>query len=205
VRKPDETERADYAVSSNLGRTLDAGRQAVIDVRCCLDWLEQQGHRSFGILGTSLGSCYAFLASAHDERLRVNVFNHASTYFADVVWTGQSTRHIRAGVESSIGRESLRRAWACISPTSYVDRYAAKKKKTQVIYAKYDLTFPTEYSLQVIEEFKRRGFDFKHVELPCGHYTTGETPFKFMDGYHIVNYMVRAMGQMYPRTAPVSA
>jgi len=108
-------------------------------------------------------------------------------------------------VESAIDRESLRRAWACISPTSYVDKYAAKSKKTQVIYAKYDLTFPTEYSLEVIKEFKRRGFDFKHVELPCGHYTTGETPFKFMDGYHIVNYMVRAMGKMYPKTATASA
>lgn len=102
IRRPKEITRADYAVSANVGRTIDAARQAVIDVRCCLDWLAQQGYSEFGILGTSLGSCYAFLASAHDERLRVNVFNHASTYFADVVWIGQSTRHIRAGVESAI-------------------------------------------------------------------------------------------------------
>ncbi|MGH9509260.1 MAG: alpha/beta hydrolase family protein, partial [Terriglobales bacterium] len=85
VRKPAETERADYAVSANVGRTLDAARQAVLDVRCCFDWLEAQGYSQLGIVGTSLGSCYAFLASAHDPRLRVNVFNHASTYFADVV------------------------------------------------------------------------------------------------------------------------
>jgi hypothetical protein len=44
----------------------------------------------------------------------------------------------------------------------------------------------------VVEEFKRRTFDFEHVELPCGHYTTGETPFKFLDAYHIVRYMVKA-------------
>ncbi|MGH9531514.1 MAG: alpha/beta hydrolase family protein, partial [Terriglobales bacterium] len=91
VRKPAETERADYAVSANVGRTLDAARQAVLDVRCCFDWLEAQGYSQLGIVGTSLGSCYAFLASAHDPRLRVNVFNHASTYFADVVWNGQTT------------------------------------------------------------------------------------------------------------------
>ena len=92
---PAELERSDYAVSSNIGRTISACRQAVVDIRCCLDWLESQGYEQFGILGTSLGSCYAFIASAHDARLRVNAFNHASTSFGDVVWTGQSTRHIR--------------------------------------------------------------------------------------------------------------
>ena len=46
IRMPAEIRRADYAVSANIGRTLDAVRQGVIDVRCCLDWLEQQGYSS---------------------------------------------------------------------------------------------------------------------------------------------------------------
>ncbi len=65
---PAELKRADYAVSANICRTMDAARQAVIDVRCCLDWLELQGFERLGIVGTSLGSAYACLASAHDER-----------------------------------------------------------------------------------------------------------------------------------------
>ncbi len=68
-RMPAELQRADYAVSSNVCRTIDAARQAVIDVRCCLDWLETQGFDRFGIVGTSLGSSYACLASAHDHRI----------------------------------------------------------------------------------------------------------------------------------------
>ena len=102
IRRPTEISRADYAVSANIGRTLDATRQGVIDIRCCLDWLEQQNYTQLGILGTSLGSCYSFLAAAHDSRIRVAAFNHASTYFADVVWHGQSTRHIRQGLEPEI-------------------------------------------------------------------------------------------------------
>src|SRR5579885_2618659 len=141
VRKPAEIERADYAVSANIGRTLSAARQGVVDVRCCLDWLESQGYKDFGILGTSLGSCYAFIASAHDRRLRVNAFNHASTYFADVVWTGQSTRHIREGIEHAITIESLRHAWLGISPMAYFDKFARWPKKSLIVYAKYDLTF----------------------------------------------------------------
>ena len=195
IRRPPELERADYAVSANVSRTIDAARQAVIDLRCCLDWLESEGYEDFGVLGTSLGSCYAFIASAHDPRLRVNVFNHASTYFADVVWEGQSTRHIRAGVEPAISLESLRQAWAAISPPSYMDKFAARPKKSLVIYARYDLTFPAHFSEEVVAEFARRGVDFKAICLPCGHYTTGETPFKFLDGYHIVNFLVRGLGQ----------
>ena len=51
IRRPAELERSDYAVSSNIGRTIAACRQAVIDIRCCLDWLEAQGYEQFGILG----------------------------------------------------------------------------------------------------------------------------------------------------------
>jgi len=92
IRRPAEIHRADYAVSANIGRTMDAMRQGVVDVRCCLDWLESQGYNQMGIVGTSLGSCYAFIATAHDSRISVAAFNHASTYVADVVWHGQSTR-----------------------------------------------------------------------------------------------------------------
>ena len=112
-------------MSANIGRTISACRQAVVDIRCCLDWLEEQGYEHFGVLGTSLGSCYAFLASAHDARLRVNAFNHASTAFGDVVWAGQSTRHIRQAVEEAgLTQERLRALWAAVSPVSYYEQFA---------------------------------------------------------------------------------
>ena len=110
IRMPAEISRADYAVSANIGRTLDAVRQGVADIRSSLDWLEQQGYSKLGIVGTSLGSCYAFVAAAHDPRIRVAAFNHASTYVADVVWRGQSTRHIRKGIEAQIDLETLRQS-----------------------------------------------------------------------------------------------
>jgi hypothetical protein len=192
IRRPLEIARSDYAVSSNICRTIDAARQGVIDLRCCIDWLEAQGIQSVGVLGTSLGSCYAFLAGAHDRRVKVTAFNHASTYFADVVWTGQSTRHIREGLENDgLTLERLRRAWLCISPMVYFDKFAASDKKCLLIYGKYDLTFLPEFSRRVEEEFRRRGTYLKTVVLPCGHYTTGETPFKFIDGYHIVKFLVK--------------
>ena len=189
IRMPAEIRRADYAVSANIGRTLDAVRQGVVDIRCCLDWLEVHGYNHLGIVGTSLGSCYAFLAAAHDPRIRVAAFNHASTYFADVVWHGQSTRHIRAGLESQIDIERLRRLWAAISPMSYFPQYARYPKKALIVYAKYDMTFLPEFSRQVVAEFERYKLDHKVVVLPCGHYSTGETPYKYMDGWQLVSFL----------------
>jgi dienelactone hydrolase len=189
IRMPAEIKRADYAVSANIGRTLDACRQGVIDVRCCLDWLESQGYDRFGIVGTSLGSCYAFLAAAHDPRLSVAAFNHASTYVADVVWHGQSTRHIREGLEPHIDLDRLRHLWAGASPMSFFDQFARAPRKSLIIYAAYDLTFLPELSREVVAEFERYELDHKVVVLPCGHYTTGETPYKYMDGWHLASFL----------------
>jgi hypothetical protein len=193
VRKPPELERADYAVSSNIGRTIDAARQAITDIRSCLDWLESQGYTELGIMGTSLGSCYAFIAAAHDTRIRVAAYNHASTYFGDVVWTGQSTRHIREGVEGVLTQERLRDLWRAISPMSYFDLYERTPRKSLVIYATYDLTFLPEFSRKVVEEFKRRKLDCRISILPCGHYTTGETPYKFLDAWYIARFLNAAL------------
>lgn len=209
IRRPAELERSDYAVSANIGRTLSACRQAVVDIRCCIDWLEEQGYEQFGVLGTSLGSCYAFLASAFDKRIRVNAFNHASTAFGDVVWAGQSTRHIRQALEDAgFTQARLRELWSAISPVSYYDQFASTgaDKKIQVIYANYDLTFPREYSLQVVEAFNRSGLDHEVRVLPCGHYTTGETPFQYIDGWHMGWFVYRAFKELRrERMRPVPA
>ena len=188
---PAEMTRADYAVSANIGRTIDATRQAVIDVRSCYDWLEHRGYKDLGIVGTSLGSCYAFLATAHDERIRVNVFNHCSTYMADVVWTGLSSRHIRQGLEGQIDLDRLRKSWDCVSPVHYMDRFADTKKRSFFLYASYDTTFLPEFSRQVMEHVRSRGVDHKLVVMPCGHYTLGEAPFKFVAGYQICSFLKR--------------
>jgi dienelactone hydrolase len=190
-RMPAELERADFAVSSNIGRTIDATRQAVLDIRCAADWLEQQGAEEIAIVGTSLGSCYAFLASAHDPRFRVNAFNHCSTYFADVAWRGLSTIHVRQSLESVIDLPTLRKLWMCISPTAYFDKYAQHQKKSLFLYTKYDTTFPTDLSLETMRLAREHKLDHKEVVLPCGHYTLGETPFKFIDGYQVVSFVLR--------------
>jgi dienelactone hydrolase len=198
VRRPAELERSDYAVSSNIGRTAAACQQAVVDIRSCLDWLESQGYEDFGVLGTSLGSCYAFIAAAHDPRLKVCAFNHASTNFGDVVWTGQSTRHIRAAFEQAgLSREDVSKIFKAVSPSFYMEKFAANPKRVLVVHATYDLTFLREFSLEVLASFRKHSVDFVSKVLPCGHYTTGETPYKFLDGWYLGTFVHRAFRKLH--------
>ncbi len=190
-RRPAHLQRAEYTVDSNIGRTIQAARQAVIDIRACLDWLELQGYESLGIVGTSLGSCYAFLAAAHESRLRVNAFNHVSPYFGDVVWTGMSTRHVRAGLETHLDQDGLREAWRVISPASYLPKMQGANKRNLLIWARYDPSFLPEFSREVLRSFRELRLDHQVRALPCGHYTTGQAPFKYMDAYHLTRFLAR--------------
>jgi hypothetical protein len=200
IRRPSELERSDYAVSANVGRTIASCRQAVVDIRSCMDWLETQGYDQFGVLGTSLGSCYAFIAAAHDPRLRICAFNHAATWFGDVVWTGQSTRHIRAAFEQAgLTQNQVREVFLAVSPMSYMELFASNPRRVLVVHGTYDLTFLREFSLDVLDNFKRFGVDFVSKVLPCGHYTTGETPYKYMDGWYIGSFIYQAFKKLSRR------
>jgi dienelactone hydrolase len=115
ARRPEGCRGAEYAVSPNLGRTIATARQTVLEVRCCLDWLEQQGYRRFGMIGTSLGSGFGFLASAHDRRIEVNVFNHCCATISDVVWQGLP--RLRRVLEPHVTGDELRSAGARFTRT----------------------------------------------------------------------------------------
>src|SRR5205085_1862741 len=90
----------DFLVSPNVGRTLQSMRQAVLDTRAAVRWLSAQGYERIGIVGTSIGSCVAFLTFIHEPLVCVGVFNHVSGYVADVVWHGPSARHAMAALRS---------------------------------------------------------------------------------------------------------
>jgi dienelactone hydrolase len=189
VRMPPELTRADYIVSSNIARTVQVCRQAVLDARRAIAWLAAQGFERIGIVGTSLGSCLALLTAAHEPLIRAQALNHVSPFFADVVWRGLSTRHVREGLEGHVDLERLRQLWRPIAPWSYLD--LVKTKRTLLVYAKYDLTFPVDLSRTLIDEFARRGLPHEVAVLPCGHYSTGNVPFKFLDGYVLTKFLLR--------------
>jgi hypothetical protein len=190
-RMPPELARADYIVSANVGRTAQVCRQAVLDARRAIAWLHANGYESIGILGTSLGSCLSMLTTAHEPLVRAAALNHISPYFADVVWHGLSTMHVRQTLEGNVTLEELRRMWLPISPLPFLDR--VRGRGILLVYALYDLTFPVDLSRKLVGEFRKHAIDHQLLVLPCGHYSTGVTPFKWMDGIALCRFLNRAL------------
>lgn len=188
-RMPEDLVRAEYMLSSNLGRTLQAIRQAVIDCRAALDWLESRGYHKLAILGTSIGSCVALITMAHDPRLKHSVQNHVSPYFADVVWTGISTRHVRAGLEGHVSLEDLRQIWLPISPKAYLDKLVGTEKKSLLVHALYDHSFLPHLSQQVLADYRELGLPHSILTMYCGHYTSGEFPFNVVLGLKMCDWL----------------
>jgi pimeloyl-ACP methyl ester carboxylesterase len=191
-RMPPELDRADYLVAPNVGRTLQSLRQAVVDTRAAVAWLKQQGFEKVGIVGTSIGSCVGFFAFAHDLNIDAAVFNHVSGYVADVVWQGLSTYHVKEGLEAHVSLDELREFWLPISPMAYIEKLAQMPPRPQrYIYTLYDLTFPLDLSRDTIKALREHKIAHSEVTIPCGHYTLGEKPWVYLDGYKIVSFLRR--------------
>jgi hypothetical protein len=190
-RRPADLERADFLVGPNIGQTIATNRQAILEVRRGADWLEAQGYTRLGVLGTSIGSCVGFLAMAHDTRLEYNAFIHVSSLFADVVWNGLSTSHVRESLEKGINLEDLRRLWSLISPYPFIQRLEGSRRPMLFLSGKYDLSFPFDLTQLAFSEFDRFDIAHERVILPCGHYTMAMFPFREIIGFQIVKFFRR--------------
>lgn len=184
-------ERADHLVGPNVGLTLQANRQAVLDVRRCLQWLAREGYGKLGLVGTSIGSAVGFVTMAHEPLVHAGVFLHVSTYFADVVRTGMNTAHVWESLRSSVSADDLRRFWSPISPFPYVPRLRRSRQKMLMVSARYDPTFWPEYSDQIIREVRKTGMESEVLSLPCGHYSLELAPFSYAAALRMGSFLFR--------------
>ena len=194
-RRPNGMLRADPMVSPVLGQTLQEIRRAVLEVRQLVAWLSERGYHRIGLLGSSLGSCIAYLACAHERRIRAMTLNHAAAHFADVVWEGLVTEHVRRSLDSHVDLPTLRQIWAPISPIHFAARLARPDLRTMVISGAYDSTFLPSHSRPLIEALRSVGANLTRVVLPCGHYTLGRPPFYLIDACLIAGFLRRGLSK----------
>jgi hypothetical protein len=90
----------------------------------------------------------------------------------------------------------LREVFRGVSPMAYMEKFAANPRQTLVVYGKYDLTFLEEFSLEILASFKAHNVDYRARVLPCGHYTTGETPFKYIDAWYLGSFIHSAFKKL---------
>jgi dipeptidyl aminopeptidase/acylaminoacyl peptidase len=183
-------------VGPNIGLTMQAGRQAVLDVRRAVRWLEQQGYGPLGVLGTSIGSAIGFIAMCHEPALRAGAFLHASTYFGDVVANGLTTKNVWEPMAAAgITHDDLRRFWSPISPFPYIARLNALGSRMLLITGRYDPTFWPEFTEALVEKLRREKVKFERLSLPCGHYSMGVAPFSYIAGYRFGKFLQRALAK----------
>jgi hypothetical protein len=185
--------RGDHLVGPNIGLTIQANRQAVLDVRGTLRWLACRGYDRLGILGTSIGSSIAFITMCHEPALRAGAFLHASTYFGDVVSNGLTTMNVWESLQSKVSQDELRRYWSPISPLPYLSKMHGSSKRILAITAQFDPTFWPEFTNDLVSTLRRDGIRFESLSLPCGHYSLGIAPFKFIAGYRFGTFLSESL------------
>ena len=183
------SEFADYFVSANLGRTIASVRQAVADVYGVVSWLERRGHREFSIVGTSLGSCIAGIASAFDHRIRKAALVLTAGSFADVVCSGRSTRHISVALQTAFRMEEIRSIWDLISLHAYCLQFKERNTKLLLLSAKQDTVVMPELTRDFLSKLKKHNLNFTETWLDCGHYTIGRFPFNLAATWSMVKFL----------------
>jgi dienelactone hydrolase len=186
--------RADHLVSPNIGLTIQANRQAVLDVKRVLRWLESQGYDRLGLVGTSIGSCIGFITMCHEPAIRAGAFLHVSTYFGAVVSQGLTTLNVWEPMKDHVSREEAIRYWSPISPFAYIPKLRSANKKVLAITGRYDPTFSPELTHEFLAELRRNDVRFSHLNLPCGHYSLGVAPFSHVAGYRFGTFLTKALG-----------
>lgn len=185
--------RADHLIGPNIGLTLQANRQAVLDVRRTIRWLESQGYDRLGAIGTSIGSSIAFVTMCHEPAIRAGAFLHVSTFFGEVVSQGLTTMNVWEPMKAHVSREDAIRYWSPISPFPYVPKLRGASRKILAITGRYDPTFWPDLTNQFLGELRRNDVGYAHLPLPCGHYSLGVRPFSYAVGYRFGTFLSAAL------------
>jgi dienelactone hydrolase len=174
IRAPEGTKSGEFFTSANIKRTIDAFRQAVLEIHWATDWLATL-HSQIGIVGISLGGIVATLACAHDERLKTACICHSGADLAAITFRGLATQKIKeAFLRIGITEEKLRTYWKAIDPVNYIH----KMKETQLLQLNtlQDTVFPLSCQKKLSLAFKESNVKYKLslFPFPCGHYSAGK-------------------------------
>jgi len=166
IRAPEGTKSGEFFTSANIKRTIDAFRQAVLEIHWATDWFHPL-HSQIGIVGISLGGIVATLACAHDDRLKTACICHSGADLAAVTFRGIATKKIK------ITEDELRNYWKAIDPINYIH----KIKSTRVLQLNtaQDTVFPLDCQKKLYFAFKKNlKCQLALFPFPCGHYGAGK-------------------------------
>ena len=164
-------------LNADLGAAIRSVRQAVSDVRTLIAWLDGRGYCEISLIGVSLGSCVGSLVTMIEPRLHRSALLLTGGDFAETVWTGRATCHIRAEIEPHVTLDQLREIWSIISPSRFVSRYRPRSGRLMIVSGSRDEVVRFNVATSFVEALRRAGIAVRWMVLPCGHYSLTLKPF----------------------------
>jgi hypothetical protein len=95
-------------------------------------------------------------------------------------------------MSGQLSHEEATRYWSPISPLPYIPKLRAGKK-ILAISGRYDPTFWPEFTDSFLATMRRNNVPFETLSLPCGHYSLGVAPFKYVVGYRFGTFLARSL------------
>jgi pimeloyl-ACP methyl ester carboxylesterase len=178
-RRPSGGQFDTHMVSPNVGRTLNAVRQAVAEARTLVRWARREQPGPVFLYGLSLGSAIASMAAAHEPQVAGLVLVLTAAHFADVVWEAEVTSHILSSFTGKIDLPRLRHHWEPISPVTYAHLHGRNRTPQLLIEAQYDDVMRRPNLRALLDAYEEHKVPYTAHCLPCGHQTIGTLPFSY--------------------------
>ncbi|MDV4178733.1 hypothetical protein R1521_09465 [Rhizobium brockwellii] len=176
-------------LNADLGVAIRSVRQSVCDIRSLISWISGNGAKQIHVVGVSLGSCIASLTTAFDSRVSRGCLLLTAGDFAETIWRGRATRHIRASIDGHIDLARLRQIWAILSPSNFVGRFRENHSRLLMISGKIDEVVPYDTASRFVDELRAVETNPEWLILPCGHYTLSYFPFSWLSLIQTIRFL----------------
>jgi len=167
-RAPAGSKSGALMLTADVSRTADAIRQAVMDVKSAVDWLQADPHilpDEIGITGISLGAIIADLAMGVDSRIKVGVSLVGGGDLPYIVWHSLLTIGIKRRLaKAGFSLESLEEILRPLDPVTYA--HQIPPRRLLMINGTEDLVIPRH----AVDEFWKAAAQPSIIWLPTGHY-----------------------------------
>lgn len=177
------------ALSADLGVTLHSMRQAVLDTRKVIRWLQGQGYRSFSVVGMCLGGVVAGLVAAHEPLVRKAVLMVSCGSVADAVWTGETLVALRRRIERHLTLDELRSVWSLIDLENYTSQLSRDDLSLMFVLGRNDTVVRPEVTQRLLDGLQSEGCSPKVQRLRCGHFSLGMFPYNLQSAWSVSRFL----------------
>lgn len=145
-RTPEGYLSGELMIVPDISRMRQSMRQAVLDTRRLIDWLQEHPQVSadrVGLIGISLGAIVGALVLGVEHRIQAGVLVLGGGNLAHILWRSPLTMNIRADLRQlGYNYERLKQEVSAEEPLTYLRRQYGER--VLMINGRYDLVIPRE-------------------------------------------------------------